>query len=446
MNEFNKKWTAIGLVVGVFLAAMEGSVVATAMPEVIKDLGGEHLYALPFSMYLLTTTISSPIWGKLSDIFGRKIIYVVGVILFLLGSAGSGASQSMEMLIWMRILQGLGAGCITPLTFIINADMYSVVRRARVQGYMSAVWGFSGLVGPLLGGFIVDWVSWRYVFYLNIPFGISALIMVIMFYKEQIKKSAFKLDWIGTLIFTGAASFLVYGLEILNPWMITGGISGLIISWWIDSRHPYPLLPIQSLKLKIPRSAMNLNFLAGMAYFGILAFLPLYIQRVEAQGATTAGLVLTPMIVGWTITNIIGGRILSKVTLFFLIRLGFSILVIGFIGFVIFYNDSIYHLATCGFFVGSGMGFSMLGTLLTVQEFSPRSELGSSTSSVMFARTIGGSVGISILSAIIANNLEASTPAIQHAFWWAYLTCTFFTVIALVISITLPSGVKPMEE
>lgn len=443
MNEFNKKWTAIGLVVGVFLAAMEGSVVATAMPEVIKDLGGEHLYALPFSMYLLTTTISSPIWGKLSDIFGRKIIYVLGVLLFLLGSAGSGASHSMEMLIWMRILQGLGAGCITPLTFIINADMFSVVRRARVQGYMSAVWGFSGLVGPLLGGFIVDWVSWRYIFYLNIPFGISALVMVMVFYKEQIEKSPFRLDWIGTLLFTAAASFLVYGLEVLHPWMILGGITGLFISWMIDSRHPYPLLPVRSLRLKIPRSAMNLNFLAGMAYFGILAFLPLYVQRIEAHGATTAGLVLTPMIVGWTITNIIGGRILSRVSLFFLVRLGFAILVTGFVGFVLFYNYSIYHLATCGFFVGSGMGFSMLGTLLIAQEYSPRSELGSSTSSVMFARTIGGSVGISILSAIIARNLEAVTPVIQNAFWWAYLTCTFFAVLALLISMNLPAQSLP---
>lgn len=446
MNEFNKRWTAIGLVVGVFLAAMEGSIVATAMPEVIKDLGGEHLYALPFSMYLLTTTISSPIWGKLSDIFGRKIIYVSGVILFLLGSAGSGASQSMEMLIWMRILQGLGAGCITPLTFIINADMFTVVRRARIQGYMSAVWGFSGLVGPLLGGFIVDWVSWRYIFYLNIPFGICALIMVMTFYKEQITKSGFKLDWIGTLLFTASASLLVYGLEVINAWMIISGIVGLIFSWIIDSRHPHPLLPIQSLKMKIPRSAMNLNFLAGMAYFGILAFLPLYVQRVESMGATTAGLVLTPMIVGWTITNIIGGRILSRVSLFFLTRLGFSILVIGFVGLVLFYNSSIYHLATCGFFVGSGMGFSMLGTLLTAQEFSPRSELGSSTSSVMFARTIGGSVGVSILSAIIAQNLDSSLTIIQNSFWWGYLTCAAFAICAFIISITLSEKPLPEQE
>lgn len=446
MNEFNKKWTAIGLVVGVFLAAMEGTVVATAMPEVIKDLGGEHLYALPFSMYLLTTTISSPIWGKLSDIFGRKIIYVLGVLLFLLGSAGSGASDSMEMLTWMRILQGLGAGCITPLTFIINADMFSVVRRARVQGYMSAVWGFSGLVGPLLGGFIVDWVSWRYIFYLNIPFGISALIMVMVFYEEQIEKSPFRLDWFGTLLFTAAASLLVYGLEVLHLWMIVGGIMGLFISWVIDSRHPYPLLPVRSLKLKIPRSAMNLNFLAGMAYFGILAFLPLYIQRIEAQGATMAGLVLTPMIVGWTITNIIGGRILSRVSLFFLVRLGFAILVTGFVGFVLFYDYSIYHLACCGFFVGSGMGFSMLGTLLMAQEYSPRNELGSSTSSVMFARTIGGSIGISILSAIIARNLEAAPSVIQNAFWWAYVTCTFFAVLALLISLHLPAQSPPTSQ
>lgn len=435
MNERQKQWTAVGLIVGVFLAAMEGSVVATAMPEVIMDLGGEHLYALPFSMYLLTTTISSPLWGKLSDIYGRKIIYMIGVILFLAGSAGCGASTSMEMLIWMRILQGLGSGCITPLTFIINADMFEVVRRARIQGYMSAVWGFSGLVGPLLGGFIVDWIDWRYVFYLNIPFGIAALIIVARHFRDTMEKSKFHLDWPGAILFTLSASLLVYGLEDLHPWWIVLGVASILASWYFETRHPAPLLPVRSLRLRIPRSAMSLNFLAGMAYFGILAFLPLYVQRVEAQGATTAGLVLTPMIVGWTVTNIIGGRLLGRISLFTLNKIGFFILLFGFISFVLFYDASILFLSFCGFGVGAGMGFSMLATLLIVQEYSPKSELGSSTSSIMFARTIGGSVGISVLSAIVSDTLTKEVVEMQSAFWWAYLACSLFAAIALLISL-----------
>lgn len=434
MNERNKKWTAAGLTIGVFLAAMEGTVVATAMPDVILDLGGEHLYALPFSMYLLTMTISSPLWGKFSDIYGRRYIYAIGVIIFLIGSAGSGASSSMEFLIGMRIIQGLGAGCITPLTFTINADMFAVHKRAKIQGYMSAVWGFSGLVGPLIGGFLVDWLSWRYVFYLNIPFGIIALFMVSFYYRDTIEKSTFKLDWPGTILFTAGAAILVYGLEVWTIWMIILGIICMLFSWRLESKHPFPLLPVQSLRLKIPRTAIIQNLLAGMAYFGILAFLPLYVQRVEARGATTAGLVLTPMIVGWTLTNIIGGRLLSRISLFTLIKMGFAMLTIGFGLFTIFYNSSILFLSGAGLIVGSGMGFSMLGTLLVTQEYSPKNELGSSTSSVMFARTIGGSIGVSILSAIVSEQLNSPIPTLQSAFWWAYLTCFLFAVVAFISS------------
>lgn len=442
MNEKSKIRTALGLTIGVFLAAMEGTVVATAMPDVIMDLGGEHLYALPFSMYLLTMTISSPLWGKFSDIYGRKHIYIIGVIIFLIGSAGCGISQSMEFLVGMRIIQGLGAGSITPLTFTINADMFAVHRRAKVQGYMSAVWGFSGLVGPLLGGFLVDWLSWRYVFFLNLPFGIIALIIVAVYYRDTIEKSAFKLDWPGTILFTAGAALLVYGLEEMKIWMIIVSLISMMVSWRIESKHRYPLLPVKSLRLKIPRTAMIQNLLAGMAYFGILAFLPLYVHRVEGKGATTAGLVLTPMIVGWTVTNIIGGRLLSRLSLFTLIRAGFGLLTLGFFAFTFFYNSNIFFLSGAGLLVGAGMGFSMLGTLLAAQEYSPKNELGSSTSSVMFARTIGGSIGVSILSAIISEQLNSSISVLQSSFWWAYIACLLFAIIAFLTTFSIRKKIR----
>jgi MFS family permease len=216
--------------------------------------------------------------------------------------------------------------------------------------------------------------------------------------------------------------------------MVVLGIISMLFSWKLEVKHPFPLLPVQSLRIKIPRTAMIQNLLAGMAYFGILAFLPLYVQRVEAKGATTAGLVLTPMIVGWTLTNIIGGRLLSRISLFTMIRLGFGLLTIGFVTFSLFYNSTIFFLSGAGLIVGAGMGFSMLGTLLVAQEYSPKNELGSSTSSVMFARTIGGSIGVSILSAIIAEQLNSSIPALQSSFRWAYLACLLFAVLAFISS------------
>lgn len=437
MDEQSKLRTTIGLTIGVFLAAMEGTVVATAMPNVIMDLGGEHLYSLPFSMYLLTMTVSSPLWGKFSDIFGRRRIYAIGVLIFLIGSAGCGFSQSMEFLITMRIIQGIGAGSMSPLTFTINADMYSIEKRAKMQGYMSGVWGFSGLVGPLLGGFIVDWLDWRYIFYLNIPFGIFALFMVYFNYRDSIERTTFRLNWPGVILFTLGAGSLVIGLENMNYIWIAAGCIGMAVSWMLDSRHPNPLLPVGSLKLKIPRTAIIQNVLAGMGYFGILAFLPLYVQRVEDRGATTAGLVLTPMIVGWTITSIIGGRLLPRVGLLTLTRMGFSLLVLGFLSFFIFYDNTILFLSMAGLTVGAGMGFSMLGTLLLTQEYSPKNELGSSTSSIMFGRTIGGSIGVSILSAIISDHLTSSLPILQSAFRSAYLACLIFAILAFSISFTI---------
>ncbi len=446
MDEKSKQQTTIGLTIGVFLAAMEGTIVATAMPRVIMDLGGEHLYALPFSMYLLTMTISSPLWGKLSDIFGRRRIYTIGVLIFLIGSAGCGFSSSMHTLIVMRIIQGIGAGSMAPLTFTINADMYEVQKRAKMQGYMSAVWGFSGLVGPILGGFIVDWIHWRYIFYLNIPFGIIALTMVYIHYRDHIENSAFRLNIPGVILFTLSVGSLVIGLEEMKPGLIILGVLGMAISWFLDTRHPAPLLPVVSLRIKIPRTAIIQNTLAGMGYFGILAFLPLYVQRVEDQGATTAGLVLTPMIVGWTITSIIGGRLLNRVQLVHLTRIGFSFLVLGFCAFMLFYDYAIIYLSMAGLMVGSGMGFSMLGTLLLTQEYSSQSELGSSTSSVMFARTIGGSIGVSILSAIVSDRLTSSIPQLQIAFWFAYLACLIFAVTAFILSWTISQNTSNSKE
>lgn len=438
MRETNRTKTVIGLTLGVFLSALESTVVATAMPEIIKDLGGSHLYSLPFSVYMLTATVSSPIWGKLSDLHNRKTIYLWGVLLFLLGSICSGLSQSMTMLIAMRVVQGLGAGCLTPLNFIITADLYPIPERAKIQGYMSGVWGLAGLIGPLVGGLIVDWVNWRYVFYLNLPFGLLALYMVNQNFHE-IKKTGkkIKIDWIGNSLFILGASLIVYGLEERQSLTSLLGLTSIIASWYVQQKHPSPILPIKSMQYPTPRIVLFLNLLAGMAFFGILSFLPLYVQTVAQKGATAAGLVLTPMVVGWTLTNIIGGRILAKITLIQLIQWGFCILIFGFTGFTLFYNASIIYLSICGFIIGSGMGFSMLGTILTMQEQSQQEELGSSTAGILFARSIGGSIGVAMLSAIIGDRLLGSTLDLQSGFFDAYVACLGLTVIALFFAFRL---------
>ncbi|MEO6907353.1 MAG: MFS transporter, partial [Abditibacteriaceae bacterium] len=205
-----KTLATIGLIIGIFLEALEGTVVATAMPAVVRDLGSPQLYALPFSIYLLTQTVSSPLWGRVSDLIERKRLYLIGIVLYLLGSGLCGAAHSMHWLIAMRVVQGVGAGCVMTLTFTLIGDMYVMEQRAKVQGYMSGVWGIAGLLGPLVGGLITDNISWRWVFYLNVPFGITAFVLCVLFVQEvKQERKKYRLDIPGTALLIIGASCLV---------------------------------------------------------------------------------------------------------------------------------------------------------------------------------------------------------------------------------------------
>jgi len=432
----NRKTLAtIGLVIGIFLEALEGTVVATAMPAVVSDLGGQHLYALPFSIYLLTQTISAPLWGRVSDLMSRKNLYLAGVILYLLGSGLSGAAHNMPWLIAMRVVQGLGAGCVLTLTFTLIGEMYELRQRAKVQGYISAVWGIAGLLGPLAGGLIVDNISWRWVFYLNLPFGIIAVVLCALFLQQASgRRGEFRLDIPGTVLLVTGAGLLVWGLDQKVLLMIISGIALIGMALPFELRHRAPLLPIKSLHNVITRNSLLNNMLAGAAYFGAVAYIPLFVQRVAGAGATTAGIVLTPMVVGWTIASILGGRLLSRVGLEAINTAGFFLLSMGFLGFVICIHAGIYALAATGFVAGFGMGFGMLTTLLLVQDNSPKEELGAATAAAMYARTIGGALGVSLISLVIIETTRVDTSQLITEFQRGFLLSFMLAFAALVVS------------
>ncbi len=442
-----KTIATIGLIVGVFLTALEGTVVATAMPAVINDLGGHDLYALPFSIYLLTLTISSPLWGRFSDIAGRKVLYLVGIVLFLIGSALSGAAHSMNWLIAVRAIQGLGAGCVLPLTFTIIGEMYDLQGRAKIQGYTSAVWGLSGLLGPLVGGLIVDHASWRWVFYLNLPFGIVTLILCAIYMQDYFeKKSYFRIDAIGTVLLVIGISLLSWGLDQEVLWMVIGGLAAIALAMPFERRHPAPLLPVDSLRDFISRNCLLNNLLAGAAFFGAIAYIPLFVQEVAGAGATAAGIVLTPMVVGYTLSNIVGGRIIHRVSLTALSIIGFSLLTVGFAGFAILIHAGIYVMAAAGFVVGCGMGLGMLATLLLVQSNSPSHEFGAATAATVFARTIGGALGVSLISLLIGDMKGISTTHLTTGLQRGFILGFCLALLALLISMLgtrLPSKKHP---
>lgn len=396
-----RQLATLGLIVGVFLNALESSVVATAMPSVIADLHGQHLYALPFAMYLLTATVGSPLWGRASDLVGRKRLYLVGAVMFLLGSALCGAAQNMGWLIGARALQGLGAGALLTLSLTIVGELYSLEERSRVQALISGVWGISGLAGPLLGGWLTETLSWRWTFYVSLPFGLLALWLVSRFLWETGERRPAQLDWAGAALFSVGSALTIWGLE-MQRWPLVGlGLLTLAGAVALESRHPAPLLPMKALRDLTPATAFIGNFLGGAAYFGVIAYLPLYAQGVTGQGATAAGAILTPMLVGWTLTSILSARLVKVIPLARLSQTGFALLTLMFLALTFTVHSPLWVTSALGFAVGMGMGFSMLSLLLAAQQSAPRGELGAVTSGVMFARQMGGALGTALMALLI---------------------------------------------
>ncbi len=390
-----------GLVLGVFLNALEASVVSTAMPSVIRDLQGSAYYALPFAVYLLTSTVSSPLWGRGSDIVGRKKLYLIGMLLFLVGSALCGAAQHIGWLIGARAVQGLGAGALLTISMTLVGELYSLTERGRVQAFISGVWGISGLVGPLLGGWLTDTWSWRWTFYVSLPFGLAAFLLVSRFLKQTAQRRDARLDWPGAALFTLGSGAIIWGLE-QKIWALVGlGLAVLVAAVLLERRHPSPLLPMQALRERLPLVAFAGNFLGGAAYFGVISYLPLYAQGMTHGGATAAGAILTPMLVGWTLTAILTARLIRWVPLSRLSQTGFALLVVMFLALTFTVHAPLWVTSALGFAVGMGMGFSMLSLLLLAQQAAGKGELGAVTSGVLFARQMGGALGVAVMALLI---------------------------------------------
>ncbi len=407
-----------GVMGAVFLAAMESTVVATAMPTVIAALGGIRIYSWVFSAFLLASTVTMPIWGRLADLLGRRRTYLAGLALFLLGSALSGLSRSMDELIIFRALQGLGAGSLITLGMTIIADLYDLERRARMQGYFSGVWGVASLVGPLLGGVLADTVSWRWVFYINLPFGLLAACAIGWgLSAEGTARRPAVFDHAGTLSFTGGISALLVALvEAGREASWTGGhVVGLLFASaalltlfvLVERRAAQPLIPPALFANPMVRAAAATGFLSGMAMFGAVAYVPLYLQAVIGSTATEAGFVLTPFILGWVTFSILGARLVLRVGYRGVVVAGMAVLTIGFLLFA-GWSESLTRATAARHIVlaGVGMGLVFVPMLIAVQNSVPRAVLGSATSVISFFRSVGGTVGVAVMGSVMAHRLH----------------------------------------
>jgi EmrB/QacA subfamily drug resistance transporter len=425
-----RRIVTLGLITGTFLGALESTVVGTVMPTVVAQLGGLDLYSWVFSAFLLTSTVTVPVWGRLSDIYGRKKFYIIGIVVFLAGSALSGQSGTMRELIACRALQGLGAGAIIPVAVTIVGDIYTAEERARMQGFFSAVWALASVVGPLAGGFITDHLSWRWVFYVNVPFGIaSGAVIALALTEISNGPRRIRIDYAGAVSMAAAISLLLLGLLGASAgwsrWQVVALFCGsalLLLSFLcIESRVSEPMIPAGLFSNSMYRAASVTGFLAGMILFGSISFMPLFVHAVLRASAVEAGSVLTPMLLGWVVAAIPGSRLILRGGYRNLVLTGMGFVIAGFAWLVSMTGDvSRAALLLDMLCIGTGMGLIMPVLLIGVQNEVPRDSLGVATATTQFFRSIGGAVGVSAMGAVLSSRLasslvESGRPDLVHA-------------------------------
>jgi len=408
----------IGIMFSLFLASMESTVVATATPTIVGELGGLNHFSWVFSAYMLASTTTVPLYGKLSDLYGRRKLYLIAMALFLAGSILAGQADSMTQLILARGLQGVGAGGIMPLAFILIGEMFTLEQRTRMQGLFSGVWGVSSIIGPLLGGFLVDSLSWRWVFYINIIPGLLAAGLVAYAWRDRIAHTDKpSVDYAGAVLMMAAIVTLLFGLldesGSSRRWLMIGiSIPLFIVLFWVESRAVDPILPLNLFGGRLFSTAVVHGIFSGWALFGSIAFIPLFVQSVLGTSATQAGITISPMLLGWVASSIIGTRILLKVGYRKLAIIGTTLLVIGAF-FMSRIDSGVGQIAIMVFvtLMGIGMGFSIPSFLIAVQTTVFRRYLGTATSTMQFSRSMGGTLGVSVMGAVLTARLTSNLAA-----------------------------------
>ena len=412
-----RQYVTFALMLGMFLAALEATAVAAAVPTAVGELGGVGRYSWAFSAYLLASTVTVPLYGKLSDLYGRRPIYQAAVALFLIGSALCGLAASFPQLILFRAVQGLGAGGVSPIAATVIGDIYPLEERGRMQGVFSGTWALASLAGPLLGGIITDALSWRWIFYVNIPFGIASAWLLARYLREETVRRAHRLDVAGAVMLTAAISLLLVGLtEGAAVWSLTdprtlalvgAGAVGLALFVRHERRSPEPMLPVDLFRSRLIAVANAGNALLGALLFSLTAYVPLFAQGVRGGTAVDAGSVLTPVLIGWPISSTIAGRLLLRVG-YRPMAIGGSVVVLGGCTMLAMVDAGASNawIGSAMFSIGLGMGFVALPYFVAVQSAVPWERRGVATSSTLFCRTIGGALAVAALGVLLQVRLE----------------------------------------
>ncbi|HVZ07328.1 MDR family MFS transporter [Rhodopila sp.] len=405
-----------------FMAAVESTIVATAMPTIVADLGGFNLFSWVFAVYLLTQAVTIPVYGRLADVYGRKRVFYAGAGLFLVGSTLCGFAPSMVWLIAARALQGCGAGGVQPIAMTICGDIYTPAERARVQGLISSVFGIAAVAGPSLGAWLVEHAAWQIVFWVNLPIGAAAIVMIASFLTETVERKPHRVDVLGSVLLAigiGALMLALIQRADFGPWMtasvIAAGLLALGVLVAHESRTPEPMLMGSLLRERVILIGSVGSGLAGAVMMGISAFLPTYVQGAMGHSAMMAGLVLGAMSVTWALASIFGGRIMVRTTYRLAAVAGALALVAGCTWLVLMTPERGVAWATAGSLViGVGMGCCNTAFIVSIQAAVPWNRRGAATGWCLFLRFIGQAMGAASFGAVLNATIAARLPEAAH--------------------------------
>ena len=469
-------------IMATFMAAVESTIVATTIPTIVGELGGFNLFSWVFTVFLLTQAVSIPVYGRLADLYGRKPVFFLGAGLFLVGSTLCGLAWNMESLVFFRAIEGFGAGAIQPIAATILGDIYTPTERAKVQGLISSVFGVAAVVGPSMGAFLIQHISWRVVFWVNLPIGAAAVVMIALFLKERVQYRQHRVDWLGSLLlliaFGGLMLALVQGGSLGSTALWTASLTGgvaLIALLFHEARVREPMLPLELWRNRIIVTGSLGSWGTGATMMGVSAFLPAYVQGAMGYSAIAGGLVLGAMSVSWAIASIVGGRIMVRTSYRLVAVLGAIALAAGcFMLTLLSPADGPIWASAASFVMGIGMGFCNTVFIVAIQASVPWRQRGAATSSSMFLRFVGQAVGAAGCGAVLNATMlgldplapravdklmdptsRAAMPAdlVTHltdvmaaSLHNAYLLALAFSLVTLVISACIPARLSPRHQ
>ncbi|GCD89982.1 MDR family MFS transporter [Nocardioides sp. LS1] len=456
----------LAVMLSIGLVAIDSTILATAVPAVVGDLGGFTQFPWLFSVYLLTQAVAVPVYGKVADLFGRKPVMLLGIGLFVVGSLLCGVAWGMGSLIAFRAIQGLGAGAVQPMGMTIVGDIYSMAERAKVQGYIASVWATASVVGPTLGGVFSDYLTWRWIFFVNLPIGLAAAWMIIRRFDEQVERRPHRIDYAGSALLSAGGVLLLLGLlegGVRWAWAspaslaVLGAAVVLLVGFaLVERRAAEPVLPPWIFRNRVLNASSAGSLVVGVLMLGLTSYVPLYAQTVLHHDAVTAGLALAAMTIGWPIAATTSGRFYLSVGFRATALMGAAFAVAGAaLLLTVDPGSSLVHLAAPCFLMGIGFGYVASPAVVAAQSAVTWKDRGVATAANMFARSVGSALGVAAFGAIangvVAARVAGKVPDLERlpastldpAIHAVFVASAVFALLLVAVAVAMPRRVEP---